>query len=379
MVPWRPPPRQEHKESVWSRPLSSEPVRFSILAPLVALALVFAPLPEAIVDQFYSRDTYPAIQYGLTSLTNSIPIALLDLLLVAVVLMVLVRTGRLLGVVRQRGLFDAVSEAFRRIVRFAGVCTILFMWLWGFNYQRLPLDRLLQGVVRRPSPEVLQAAALDGNAMARRLRPTVRMLPELDLDQVAEALREPFNEAMKQLDRVPLDVPARPKHSLILRPFFTWAGVNGMLNPLGLESIVHSELLPYERPFVLAHEWAHLSGHADEAEASAVGFLACMKGRPELAYSASLYLIMEASTGLPAEMRTTLNTRLDTDVRQDLEAILARQAKELPAVQRTASSVYDRYLRANRVDDGTASYRRAISLILAPAIRDAFNRYRIGK
>ncbi len=66
----------------------------------------------------------------------------------------------------------------------------------------------------------------------------------------------------------------------MLTPFFTWAGVTGMMNPFGLETIVHPDLLPFERPFVLAHEWAHLAGHADEAEASAVGWLACMNGGP---------------------------------------------------------------------------------------------------
>ena len=45
-----------------------------------------------------------------------------------------------------------------------------------------------------------------------------------------------------------------------MTPFFTWTGVDGMINPLALESIVHPDLLPFERPFVLAHEWAHLAG-----------------------------------------------------------------------------------------------------------------------
>ena len=76
-----------------------------------------------------------------------------------------------------------------------------------------------------------------------------------------------------------------------------------MINPLALETIVHPDLLPFERPFVLAHEWAHLSGHADEAEASAIGWLACMRGGPELAYSANLYLIDTAGGAMPADLR----------------------------------------------------------------------------
>ena len=118
-------------------------------------------------------------------------------------------------------------------------------------------------------------------------------------------------EALAQLGRPTLFRPCRPKFSFILGPFFTWAGVNGMLNPLALESIVHADLLPAERGFVLAHEWAHLAGQADEAEASAVGWLACMKGGPALAYSASLYLILEAGGALPPSARSKAFPSLD--------------------------------------------------------------------
>jgi hypothetical protein len=48
-------------------------------------------------------------------------------------------------------------------------------------------------------------------------------------------------------------------------------------------------------------------------------------------------------------------------------------------VQRTASRVYDEYLRANRVADGTASYGRALQLILSPAFRDALSSYSITR
>jgi len=46
-----------------------------------------------------------------------------------------------------------------------------------------------------------------------------------------------------------------------------------------------------------------------------------------------------------------------------------------PRVQRAAFQVYDQYLKANTVDDGTASYGRALTLILAPPLRDALNQY----
>ena len=67
-------------------------------------------------------------------------------------------------------------------------------------------------------------------------------------------------------------MPGRLKRTLF-GPYFRWTGVDGMVDPFGLEVLVNPDLLPWERPFVAAHEWAHLAGFADEAEASFVGWL----------------------------------------------------------------------------------------------------------
>src|SRR5262249_36745603 len=139
-----------------------------------------------------------------------------------------------------------------------------------------------------------------------------------------------------------------------------------------LESIVHPDLLPFERPFIVGHEWGHLAGAADEAEASAIGWLACMQGEPIFAYSASLYLIQEAGSVLPPARWQQSLAKLDPAVREDLDLIAQREARRNPRVQKTAFRVYDTNLKANRVDDGVASYDRALTIILSPKFRDAF-------
>ena len=112
-----------------------------------------------------------------------------------------------------------------------------------------------------------------------------------------------------------------------------------MINPLALESIVHSDLLPFERPFVLAHEWAHLAGHGDEAEASAVGWFACMNGPPALAYSASLYLIIGRWQPASRRARSRAFANLDAGVRADLEAIRQRLLRQQPQIRQASSKV----------------------------------------
>jgi hypothetical protein len=357
--------------------MNPEPIRWWIVAPVLALVAAFAPVPAWVVDDFYSRDMYPWLQSIMTAGTNILPFALLDAILVGLLIAVLYRTYRLFHVARQRGIIDALWEAVRRIIRAVAILVILFLWAWGFNYRRLPLETALKGGAARLNAETLTAAFSDSAALAARLRPVVE--PEGRFHSIALELGEPMNLALRALSRSPLGTPGEPKFSLLLTPFFTWSGVTGMTNPLGLETIVLPELLPYERPFVIAHEWAHLSGHADEAEANAVGWLACMKGNPTAAYSASLFLIMESGDALPAATRKDLLEKVDPGVRSDLDAIADRMRQQRPAVERATSRVYDQYLRANRVADGNASYGRALQLILAQPFRDALSGYTISR
>lgn len=358
-----------------ARGVKAAPIRWWIVAPAAALALGLLPLPAWVVDEFYSRDFYPWVQRWVTALSNVLPLAVIDVLIGGAVALALVRLGLLVRSIWQQGVGAALAELARRVVRAAGVVALVFLAMWGCNYRRIPLAGTLPGGSPAPTTADVQLAVTDANALAASLRPAVLAGPELSYTSIAEQLREPMDAALRHLNRPPLSRPGRPKFSILLTPFFTRAGVNGMVNPFALESIVHPDLLPFERPFVLAHEWAHLAGQADEAEASAVGWLACMYGDPPLAYSASLYLIMEAAGALPPATRQPALAALDPGVRADLEAIARRTRLEDPRVQRATSEVYDRYLRANQVADGGASYRRALSLILAPPLRQALDTY----
>jgi hypothetical protein len=359
----------------------SEPVTFWLVAPLLAVALALVPIPGWVVEQFYSRGVYVQIERWLTAGSNLVPFALADIFIVLAVYLVFKRFARLLGVARHESVVDALWEGIRRVARAAAVLTIVFMCLWGLNYRRVTIEfSLRSGAGGTPlTPEFLQAGISDANALATRLRIGSSTADVLSFEAVARVLQDPMNQALQQLNREPLRTPGRPKYSLLLTPFFTWTGVDGMINPLALETIVQPDLLPFERPSVLAHEWAHLSGEADEAEASAVGWLACMHGPAPLAYSASVYLIMEARAALPPDRAQFVTSQLDPGVRSDLEAIAERLKNRRPEMQMAASRVYDQYLKANRVADGTESYGRAVSIILSPPFRDALSRYQFRR
>ena len=114
--------------------------------------------------------------------------------------------------------------------------------------------------------------------------------------------------------------PGRPKASFIGRTF-PLSGVDGMINPFGLEVILNPEVLPFERPYVLAHEWAHLAGHAPESEASFVAFLACFQGSPDAQYSGWLDLLLHVARALPPPARRDTLEAIGKGPRADLRAI----------------------------------------------------------
>ena len=94
-------------------------------------------------------------------------------------------------------------------------------------------------------------------------------------------------------------MPGVPKRSL-LGWYFRAAAIDGMTDPFFLEIILNPDVLPFERPFVLAHEWAHLAGYADEAEANFVAWLTCIRADRAAQYSGWLEAYRYAEAALPA-------------------------------------------------------------------------------
>ena len=373
----KPQPRQPYTKQQYS--LNPEPVRLSLLAPIFAVAILFVPLPQWIIEDWYSQDMYPWLQNIFTTGTNFLPIALLDVLLVVIGLFTLFRIQRLFHVARQRGVIDAVWEGVRRLARFAGLAVILFFWAWGFNYGRQPLEAALpEKTLTRATFEQMQGAAIEANSLAARLRPYVQASTP-SYKEIAAKLKDPLNTALKKINRPTLLREGQPKHSFILPPVLASVGMTGLVSPYGLEAIVDQNALPLERPFALAREWAHLAGYANDAEADAIAWLACMHGSNELAYSASLFVIQEASAALPDEMRSALSLRLDPGVRSDVEAIARRLHRTAAVVERSAERATDEYLRADAPGDNSRKARRTLALIQLPSMRDALAKYEVTK
>jgi hypothetical protein len=333
-----------------------------IVLPLVACALALAPVPPGGVERFYAVAWYPSVQPLVTRASNVVAFAWLDPLVAFAAIAVWLAAVRRWRRVRGRAWRRALAAAFV-VVEAAAAVYIAFLIVWGLNYRRMPAAQRLQ--VSRERVTAVRLARLGTLAAARvnGLHDPARNVARLGGEPLVAVLAPAFARAESAIGSSWHITPARPKASLIGRTF-PLSGVDGMINPFGLEVILNPEVLPFERPFVLAHEWAHLAGHAPESEASFVAFVACLEGTPHIQYSGWLDLYLHVLRSVPASDRRRLLDSLTEGPRADLHAIDARMRRVQPALHRVSWSVYDQYLRANQVDSGVANYDEVVTLVL---------------
>lgn len=326
--------------------------RVALLA--AALAAAFMPVRPDLVERWYSNLLYPRLQQALTPLVNLLPIALLDLsaaVLVVALAVLLVRRAR------RSGWSRAVRRTAGTLVSAAAIGYLLFLILWGLNYRRVPLEQKLAYDSARVT---IDAAARLGDVSAVALNRGFAAAHRQAW--LPASLAASFAVSLGQLKGPATTVPGVPKASL-LTFYFRQAAIDGMTNPFFLEIIVNPDVLDVERPFVVAHEWAHLAGYADEAEANFVAWLTCLHGDPLAQYSGWLAAYGQAVSRLPPDRRTQVS-RLEDGPAADLRAMTTRYRRSSQVVREAARGVYDGYLRANRVAEGIDSYEAVLRLMI---------------
>jgi hypothetical protein len=330
----------------------------------VAAAAALATVPPTIVERWYSTRFYPVLQHALTPVSNLLPFAWLDVVIVAAtaaVLITLVRSGGQAWRQRRPAVFLA---SVGHVAAWAAGAYLVFLVLWGFNYRRVPMEQRIILDRGAPASDAVVMLGLEAVERLNALHAPAHAAGWVSDQRDNRSLREAFGRVQAALSEAAPAVPGRLKRTAFA-PYFRWTSVDGMVNPFGLEVIANPDLLPFERPFVAAHEWSHLAGYADESEANFVGWLACIRADVPTQYSGWQYLFWQINGELGTEGRATLGAALAAGPRADLDAIVARvQRGQLPQLRTASWLLYDQYLKANRVEEGVRSYGAVVTLIL---------------
>lgn len=336
---------------------------------VVAAILALTPLPRYAVERVYSRGFYPIVQPRLTGLSNSTSFAWFDAF-------VLVAIGATLGLwaVRLRHRKSAVGRTLAGLaVDTAAIGAVVYLWFlgaWGLNYQRQPLREQLDFREERITRDALRSLAERTVASLNALHRDAHATEWPALADTPSALGPAFLRAQQDLALPWTARAGRPKQTLF-NFYFTRVSVDGMTGPFFLETLANATLLPFERAATVAHEWSHLAGYADESEANFVGWLVCMRGPAAVQYSGWLALYGTVIGALPRSDRDEIVRQLDEGPRADLRAVSDRIRRyAVPVASRAGYALYDRFLKANRVEAGVRSYGEVLRLLLGTRFKD---------
>jgi hypothetical protein len=322
------------------------------VAAIVAAVIVRTVSPKpAWIERHYANGAYPVIDRTVRAFTGALPFCLGDVLFIVA----LAWLGRFWFVrLRAAAPRARLGAGLRAALRTSAVLCLIFIWFmlsWAYNYGRVPLAEKIPVHDARTDENSVAAFGDRTTDRLSRLAPAAHRETASDAE-VGRLLVPTFEATIQRLGDRAAFAPPRIKPT-IFQPTLQLSATTGFTDPWTHEVNLDASLFPIERPAVYAHEWAHVSGFADEAEANFISVIACTTSHdPLLEYSGWL-LVWE---NLPQDVHLT--HRMGRMAYDDIMAIRARYRKNVNAQVEGASRVaYDRYLKSNRVKAGYASYR----------------------
>jgi len=317
-----------------------------------AVALLVRPSADWI-ESAYADGFYPGWQHLIAAITLPLPFSL----------------GDVVGVGAIAGLAWLLFKSFRTpklllaAAALAGVMAFWFEASWGWNYDRAPIESRVRYVAANANEVAVAKLRTLAIARLNALAGPAHASGTYDRD----ALRAAWLPVVRRLGDSWDPHVGRFKRS-IFDPFMTATGTSGFINPFTLESQLASDLLWFEEPFDLSHEWSHAAAYAREDEANYIAVVACLRAKdPAIAYSGwmELFLYLPPLKHYDAKLFVPL-------VWSDFAAMRARNARHLNlSLSRFTWHAYGAYLKSNHIASGVANYDEITRLFLAvPLDRD---------
>jgi hypothetical protein len=321
-----------------SRSFGWIPLALSILTLTASWLGVF---PQALVERWYARRIFPSISGAAEKVADFISFSWFDLVVPSFVILAI-------WLIRRR--------RWKLLVNVIATLYLIFFWSWGLNYHRQPLAAKLPMDSNNTKPEGIEKFTMHAAAEINRLYPEKQKVP-YDEAETREEARLRVKRVIQVIDGSDWEAPHRIKISRVIDPWFHAAGIDGMFNPAGQEPIISNTVLDIERPFVIAHELAHVRGYPDEGDANVIAALATLLSQsPAFQYSGwlSLWLYLR---NRDADML------LDPGPRADLQRIFNRsRVEQIQWINALQTVILDWFLKANHVEQGVRSYSRVVFL-----------------
>ena len=342
-------------------------IKFRHIVLIILVVFALAARFSVSIGEWYSTTVYPLISAALSWLVSWISFSLEEIAVIGscgFIVCLIVYS------IRQRvGLW-------KTLLRITELLLWIYVWIyiaWGCNYFRADLYTRT-GSERQGYNELVFMDFV--HAYTDSLNAAYASFKE---DEEGVGLEQTDLEAyVKQAySKVPdiygLSAPRpwqRPKDVLLCN-LYSYVGVLGYIGPFFCETQLNPDLLPDQYPFIYAHEYSHLMGVSNEAEANYWAYQICIASDyPSVKYSGYYSLLPYVLSNASRTLTADEYRKLLSDIHPD---ILSQYSLERnywsslysPLLGKIQSSIYDAFLKGNKIPSGTANYLEVIDMIIS--------------
>jgi Protein of unknown function (DUF3810) len=352
---------------------------FWIILGMVTIFLrALASLSPELTEHLYSRGVFPLIRKLFDWTIGWISVPMLYILLIVVPVFLIGQMIR--GWRREGSLGSKVFQFFyTTLAVICGVVT-LFLWLWGFNYLRIPIEKQM-GIQPKPLSVIELKEELDfytTKIEAERNLLTGQLDKAITDNDLPADLHEDINNNMVFTMR-DLGYPA--SQHLPVRSLFKGSllriGTAGFYLPFSGECNIDNGLHPLQKPYVLAHEMAHGQGIGDEGSCNFIAFLACLHSKNTFVRYSGYLSLWRTLAGnyrqLEPEEYAALRNLLPKGIVADLDAINANNLRYPDIFPELRDHTYDAFLKTQGISEGQENYNRVIVLERAWRLKQQSN------
>jgi len=383
MTPHTETPVLEHDEPAPDPTRRQRPLAWlAWLLPFVIFACALllraaAKRAPAFTEYYYGRHIFPGIGHSLSFVNRIFGFSIGE---VTVVLLIAFLVGAtiyqaLQVVQRQKRVRQVLRSDMLAALWALSLATLLFMLLWGLNYDRQPLSTSLALAKQTPTDEqfeVISRTIVNGVNTNYDASHGEACCASASRTELYAAVESAYQNAPLLSQRCGSGY-AQPK-PIRLSGIMSWLGISGVYMPWTGEANYNRMQPDFDLPYSIAHEKAHQCGVAREDEANFVAFLVCSNSSdPFVRYSGylnALRVLDELGVSAPERYREVA-AMLGQGPRADLKARADFWSRFEGRGVQVSYRINNTYLRANNVPNGTRSYSEDVALIISYYLKTA--------
>ena len=328
---------------------------------LASIAFITLCRYQPSIAEWYARTVYPPLSAALSAFSSLFPFPLMELLVVSLILWLI-----LYPVWKRKKSIPWRKILLREMEMLAWVYVWFYMG-WGLNYFRHNIYTRLQTPPVAYEEQHFKDFLKD---YTERLNTTYQADTKIDSEILKEHVQTFYANLPSAYGLSQPKEWQEPK-DFIFTSLYNKVGVLGSMDPFFAEAQLNGDLPEVQYPFTYAHEFSHLLGVSNEAEANYWAYRACTESSSTaLQYCGYFglfpYVLSNASYLLPKEdFQAWIQTVRPEIIEQYKEKNRYWQERYSPLIGSIQDFSYNLFLKGNKIASGKKNYAEVIGLLLS--------------